>query len=430
LPYYCIMTLSIRKPLSICLLLLSAAASVLAQNLPTAKPEEVGLSTERLQKLDIVFQTYAADKKLAGSVVLIMRHGKVAYFKSFGQRDIEANSPMQNDAIFRIASQTKALVSVGIMMLQEEGKLLISDPVSKYIPEFKETTVAQSREGGGYDVIKAKRAITIRDLLTHTAGIGYGYGLAADKWKEAGIQGWYFADRDEPIGATIVRMASLPMEAHPGEKYVYGYNTDILGVVIEKASGKSLDEFITSTILTPLGMKDTHFYLPQAKANRLATVYSANADKPLERAPDPGTMAGQGSYLNGPRKSFSGGAGLLSTATDYARFLQMMLNSGSLNGVRILSRKTVELMTVSHTGKIEFRAGEGFGLGFSVCEDLGRRGTPGSVGEFGWGGAYGSTYWVDPKEDMVVVYFKQLIPTNGLDDHGKLRALIYQAIVK
>jgi len=424
------MTMSIRKSLSICLLLLCVAVSIQAQNLATVKAEEVGLSSERLQKLSDVFQGYADDKKMAGSVMLIMRHGKVAYFKSFGQRDIEVNSPMQNDAIFRIASQTKALVSVGIMMLQEEGKLLISDPVSKYIPEFKETTVAQSREGGGYDIIKSKRAITIRDLLTHTAGIGYGYGLAADKWKEAGIQGWYFADRDEPIAATIARMASLPMDAQPGEKYVYGYNTDILGVVIEKASGKSLDEFITSKILTPLGMKDTHFYLPQAKANRLAAVYSANADKPLERAPDPGTMAGQGAYLNGPRKSFSGGAGLLSTATDYARFLQMMLNGGSLNGVRILSRKSVELMTVSHTGKIDFRAGEGFGLGFSVCEDLGKRGTPGSVGEFGWGGAYGSTYWVDPKEDMVVVYFKQLIPTNGLDDHGKLRALIYQAIVR
>jgi CubicO group peptidase (beta-lactamase class C family) len=404
--------------------------NVHAQEFPVGKPDELGFSPERLQRLTSVFQTYCDDKKMAGSVVLLVRHGKVAYFNSFGKKDIESSAPMTNDVIFRIASQTKAIVSAGIMILQEEGKLLISDPVGKYIPEFSETTVAQPREGGGYDVIKAKRQITLRDLLTHTAGIGYGTGPAADKWKEAGIQGWYFADRDEPVGATIARMAKLPMDAHPGEKYVYGYNTDILGVVIEKVSGKSLDEFITSRILTPLGMKDTHFYLPQSKVNRLATVYSAFADKPLERAPDPGHMVGQGAYVNGPRKSFPGGAGLLSTASDYAKFLQMMLNKGTFNGNRILAPSTVELMTVNHLGKIPYPAGQGFGLGFSTCEDLGDRGTPGSEGEFGWGGAYGSTYWVDPKEDLVVVYFKQLTPTNGIDDQAKLRTLIYQAIIK
>ncbi len=406
-------------------------ASLTAQDLPVGKPEELGFSPERLQRLTTVFQAYADDKKMSGSVVLIARHGKVAYFNAFGKRDIEANVPMQNEAIFRIASQTKALISVGIMILQEEGKLLIADPVGKYIPEFKETTVAEPRTGGGYDIIKAKRPITLRDLLTHTAGIGYGGGPAADKWKEAGIQGWYFADRDEPVGATIARMGKLPMDEHPGEKFVYGYNTDILGVVIEKVSGKSLDEFITSRILTPLGMKDTHFYLPQNKVNRLAAVYSAYADKPLERAPDPGGMVGQGAYVTGPRKSFSGGAGLLSTAADYAKFLQMMLNKGTFNGNRILAPGTVDLMTVSHLGEIKYSgAGIGFGLGFSVCEDLGDRGVPGSIGEYGWGGAYGSSYWVDPKEDMIVVYFKQLIPTNSLDDQNKLRTLIYQAIVK
>ena len=408
------------------------ASSLIAQDLPMAKPEDVGLSSERLQRLTSVFEAYATDKKMAGSVVLVARHGKVGYLKSFGSRDMEASAPMQNDVIFRIASQTKAVISVGIMILQEEGKLLINDPVGKYLPEFMETTVAVPREGGGYDVVKAKRPITLRDLLTHTAGIGYGGGRAADKWKEAGIQGWYFADRNEPIAATISRMGKLPMDEHPGEKYVYGFNTDILGVVIEKVSGKPLDEFITSRVLTPLGMKDTHFYLPQNKVGRLAVVYSAYADKPLERASDPGGMVGQGAYVTGPRKSFSGGAGLLSTASDYAKFLMMMLNKGILNGNRILAPSTVELMTVSHLGKIPYSwgAGIGFGLGYSVCEDLGSRGIPGSEGEFGWGGAYGSTYWVDPKEDMVVVYFKQLTPTNDLDDQGKLRALIYQAILK
>ena len=418
----------LTRSVNFALLLLLITTFVQGQDLPVGKPEELGFSNDRLQRITSVFQQYSSDKKMAGSVVLIMRHGKVAYFKSFGLQDIEANTPMKNDAIFRIASQTKALVSVGIMMLQEEGKLLIGDPVAKYIPEFKETTVAQPREGGGYDIVKAKRAITLRDLLTHTAGIGYGYGVAADRWKEAGIQGWYFANRDELIGQTIARLAKLPMDAHPGEKYVYGYNTDILGVVIEKVSGQTLEEFLTTRILSPLGMRDTHFYLPQNKVNRLAAVYSAFADKPLERAPDPGEGVGQGAYVNGPRKSFSGGAGLLSTATDYAKFLQMMLNKGTYNGTRILSPATVELMTVNHLGKIPYNAGQGLGLGFSTVENLGERGIPGSLGEFGWGGAYGSTYWVDPHQDMVVVYFKQLTPTNGVDDHGKLRALIYQAI--
>lgn len=404
--------------------------SLQAQELPTAKPEKVGLSSERLKRLTTVFQAYATEKKMAGSVILILRHGKVAYFNSFGKRDIETNAPMQKDVIFRIASQTKALTSVGIMILQEEGKLLITDPVGKYIPEFMETTVAEPKEGDGYNVVKAKRPITLRDLLTHTAGISYGSGPAAEKWKEAGIQGWYFADRDEPIAATISRMAALPMDAHPGEKYIYGYNIDILGVVIEKASGKPLDEFISTRILEPLGMKDTQFYLSQEKVNRLATVYSAYPDKPLELAPTPGNRIGQGAYVEGPRKSFSGGAGLLSTASDYARFLEALRNGGILNGKRILSPKTVELMNVSHTGKIDVKPGQGFGLGFSVVENLGQRGTPGSVGEYGWGGAYGSTYWVDPKEEMVVVYFKQLIPTNKLDDLDKLRTLVYQAIVK
>ena len=388
------------------------------------------MSAERLQRLSTVLKQYADDKKMAGSVTLVMRKGKVVYHEAFGLRDVESKSPMGKDAIFRIASQSKALISVGIMMLQEEGKLLIADPLSKYIPEFKNSTVAVPRDGGGYDVVKAKREITLRDLLTHTAGIGYGGGPATDEWKAAGITGWYFAHLDEPVGATIARMAKLPMDAQPGEKFVYGYNTDILGAVIEKASGMPLDQFIKTKITDPLGMNDTHFYLPKNKTARLATVYSAYEGKPMEKSPVEGTMVSQGAYVDGPRKSFSGGAGLLSTASDYASFLQMLLNGGELNGKRLLSPKTVELMTTSHIGDIDFRSGQGFGLGFAVVDDLGERGTPGSVGEYSWGGAYGSTYWVDPEEELVVVYFKQLLPTAGLDDHGKLRALIYQAIVE
>ncbi len=190
------------------------------------------------------------------------------------------------------------------MILREKGKLLITDPLSKYFPEFAETTVAKPKDGGGYNVVKAKRLITLRDLLTHTAGISYGNGPAADKWKEAGIQGWYFVNRDEPIAATISRIAALPMDAHPSEKFVYGYNTDILDVVIEKVSGKPLDEFISTRILIPFGMKDTQFYLPKDKVDRLATAYLAFPDKPMEPAPTPGNTIGQGAYVEGTLKSF------------------------------------------------------------------------------------------------------------------------------
>jgi CubicO group peptidase (beta-lactamase class C family) len=371
---------------------------------------------------------------MSGNVALVARNGKIIYHEAFGQSDMESGKKMTNDAIFRIASQTKAIVSVATMILQEEGKLLIGDPIGKYLPEWKETTVAKVRDDGGYDVVKANRSITIRDLLTHTAGIGYGHGTAKMEWEEAGIQNWYFADRNEPIAETISRMSKLPMDAQPGERFVYGYNTDILGVIVEKVSGKTLDVFIKERILDPIGMVDTYFYLPKIKSDRLATSYMAYEGKPLERSPDPGLGIGQGHYVKGPRKSFSGGAGLLSTAMDYAKFLQMMLNKGEFNGNRILSPKTVELMIADHVDVRDIpygsRNGSGFGLGFSITKNVGERGEPGSVGTFEWGGAYGSTYWADPVENLVVVYFKQLIPTNGLDDHAKLRSLVYQAILE
>ena len=423
-----------RLPRSVLVWLLTAVlalqASAAAQGLPRAKPEDAGVSSERLARLTRALDAYVDNGQLAGGVALVLRDGKVVYSHAFGQRDREAAAPMRPDTIFRIASQTKALVSVAVMMLQEEGRLVLTDPISRHLPEFKDTTVAVAREGGGYDVVKAKRPITVRDLLTHTAGIGYGGGVANDRWKAAGIEGWYFANRDEPIAATVSRMAALPFDAHPGERWVYGYGVDILGAIVERASGESLDGFLQARILTPLKMHDTHFFLPPSKRARLAVVYTRNGGGALEPAPAPGGMVGQGEYVDGPRKSFSGGAGLLSTANDYARFLQMLLNGGELEGVRILGRKSVELMTVDHLGDVAFRPGEGFGLGFSVVTDLGARGVPGTVGEFGWGGAYHSTYWVDPRERLVVLYFTQLIPAGTLDDYSKLRALVYQALMR
>jgi CubicO group peptidase (beta-lactamase class C family) len=424
------MRASCMRAFAMGLALLLHSQVLLAQGLPTARPEDVGMSSERLARLTAVMRDYVADERLAGAVVLIARQGRVPYFEAFGESDREARAPMKGDALFRIASQTKALVSVAVMMLQEEGRLLISDPVRKHLPEFVQTTVAVRRaEGDGYDVVDASRPITLRDLLTHTAGIGYGSGVATDRWEAAGIQGWYFADRDEPIGETVARMPALPFDAQPGERFVYGYATDILGVVVERVSGMPLDAFLRSRIFEPLGMDDTAFYVGADDADRLATVYSATQTG-LARAPSPGGMVGQGAYLEGPRRSFSGGAGLVSTAADYARFLQMLLNGGELDGVRILAPSTVALMTADHIGERFPTAGSGFGLGFEVTTDVGRRAQPGSIGTFGWGGAYHSTYWVDPGEELVVVYMTQLIPAGGLDDHGRLRALVYQAIVE
>lgn len=400
-----------------------------SQDLPRVDPEDVGMSADRLALLSDVIQQYVDDGRIAGAVVLVARDGGLVYNEAFGFRDREAGDSLEVDDLFRIASQTKAIVSTAIMMLQERGRLLISDPVSKYLPEFEKTTVAVPQEGGGYEIVPAETPITLRHLLTHTSGIGYGWGPAQDQWQAADVTGWYFAHRTEPIRETIRRMAALPMDAQPGSEFVYGYSTDVLGAVVEVASGMPLDEFLRTQILDPLGMFDTHFYVPEDQADRLTVVYSGSPQG-LERAPDPGGMVGQGMYLNGPRTSFSGGAGLVSTAEDYARFLQMLANGGELGGVRLLSPTTVRLMTVDHLGDTPFRPGEGFGLGFSIVEDLGERGIPGSEGEYGWGGAYHSSYWVDPVEGLVVVYLTQLIPAPMIDDHAKVRAMIYGAITE
>jgi CubicO group peptidase (beta-lactamase class C family) len=404
---------------------------------PEIRAESVGLSSERLERLRAAMQQYVDDGRVAGLVTYVSRGGRVAHLEAFGKADIEAGTAMMEDSIFRIASQTKALTSVAVMMLVEEGRIGLADPVSKFVPAFKKTTVAVAPPEGAVadtpvSAVPAKREITIRDLLTHTAGIGYGFGTAASQWKAAGIQHWYFADRTEPVAAVVERMAALPMDAQPGEKYVYGYNTDILGVVVEQVSGMTLADFFQKRITGPLGMLDTVFYLPPAQKARLAAVYAAKDDGRIERAPD--GMTGQGHYVDGPRLAFSGGAGLLSTARDYGRFLQMLLNGGEIDGVQLLGPKTVELMTVNHVGTLFAEAwagneGMGFGLGFDVVEDLGRNGRHGSPGAFGWGGAYHTNYWVDPEEKLVALVMVQLLPAGNSDLQRKFRTLVYQSIV-
>ena len=405
------------------------SSTIAAADLSRSRPEELGISSERLGRLDTVLNSYVEENLIAGQVLLVLRKGRIAHSLANGMRDIEATDPMKEDTIFRIASQTKALVSTGIMILHERGQLDISHPLSRYIPEWENVQVAVPNENGSYNLEPVERPITLRHLLTHTAGMSYGTGPASREWEEADFQGWYFANKTETIGESIARMASLPLDAHPGTAWIYGYNTDILGAVIEKASGMDLNNFLQQEIFEPLEMSDSHFYLPENKRDRLAVVYQPKPGGGIQAIPATDGMRSQGLYIDGPRISYSGGAGLLSTANDYARFLQMTLNGGELDGKRILSRKTIELMTTNHLGDLPFRSGQGFGLGFSIVTDLGERGTLGSVGEYGWGGAYHSTYWVDPQEELVVVYLTQIIPATGLDDYAKLRSGVYQAII-
>lgn len=422
----------LSNPLVSILVALALSPSALAEEFRPIDPQQVGMSAERLARLDEVLTDYVDQELIAGQVALVLRQGRIVFYEANGWRDKEGGVPMTRDTIFRIASQTKAIVSTGIMILNERGLLDINDPLSRYFPEWEQVQVAVADGNGGYTLEPARSPITLRHLLTHTSGVSYGSGPAQARWEEAGFQGWYFANQEETIGESIARMGSLPIDAHPGESWIYGYNTDILGAVIEKASGVDLWTFLRTELLEPLDMTDTHFYLPPEKADRLAVVYRPDASGRVEAIPTPDGMQSQGLYVqgSGPNRNYSGGAGFLSTARDYSRFLQMLLNGGELDGVRILSPKTIELMTTSHLGDIPFRPGQGFGLGFSVVENLGTRGTPGSVGEFGWGGAYHSTYWVDPEEDLVVVYLTQIIPATGLDDYARLRNGIYQAIIE
>ncbi|HEU4602488.1 MAG TPA: serine hydrolase domain-containing protein, partial [Steroidobacteraceae bacterium] len=356
--------------------------------------------------------------------------GKPVYEKAAGWSDKEAGRHIETDTLFRIASQTKALTSVVALSLMEEGKLVLNDPVGKFIPEFTHTSVAVKNEQGEVTIVPAKRAITIRDLLTHTAGISYGrepYIESAYRAKGLGPaagEGWYTADKNEPICETMTRLASLPFVAQPGEAFVYGYNTDVLGCVVERASGMTLDQLIRSRITEPLGMKDTFFFVPKRQRERLAAVYASGPDGRIVRAPNDGT--GQGSYVDGPRRSFSGGAGLISTARDYARFLEMIRHDGAVDGIHILSPRSVALMRTNQIGNLRGTDGLGFGLGFETIDRYGASGMA-APGSYGWGGAYGSLYRIDPQANLTIVLMLQLMP-NQTDFRDKLQNMIYQAV--
>jgi CubicO group peptidase (beta-lactamase class C family) len=413
---------------AIALVLVLSTLGVTGWQRPAQRVATQGAPPARFGRLDSVVQQHVDENRVAGAVVLVLRDGKPIYEKAFGWSDKEANRQMTVDAIFRIASQTKALTSAAILMLMEEGRLTPSMPVSRFIPGFAKTTVAVKGESAA--TVPARRPITISDLLTHTAGISYGTDPhIAPLYEAKGLGpaagfGWYTADKDEETCVTMERLATLPFVAQPGEAYVYGYNTDILGCVVERASGMPLDRFIAERITMPLGMKDTKFFLPPSERNRLAAVYASSADGTIVRAPD--DARGQGRYIEGPRKNFAGGAGLLSTARDYARFLEMTRNRGTLDGVRILSPRSVALMTTNQSGTLHSTSGLGFGFGFETVDRYGAAGLS-SVGTYRWGGAYGSNYFVDPGARLVFVTMIQLMP-NRTDLGPLIQTLVYQAL--
>lgn len=410
---------------------LSLICLALASVSPAAEPPRLHLDANRLERLDRVIQQHVEAGDIAGVVMYIAQDGQPARITTYGQQDLEAGTPMAPDAIFRVASMSKAITSVAVMMLYEEGAFLLHDPISNYIPAFANSVVAipapeGSPEGVAYVTEKAKRPIQIRDLLTHTAGLTYGAGsdLAAADYRAANLSGWYLTGHDETIGEVVDRLATLPLHGHPGESWQYGYSTDVLGRLVEVVSGMPLDRFVAERICGPLGIVDTHFFLPPEKAARLANVYGLRDGRlVLEET------AADSDFVNGPRKCFSGGAGLLSTAADYGRFLQMLLNEGELDGVRLLSPKSVELMRANHLGDRYRRDTDGFGLGFWVNGDLGYYGELGSEGAYGWGSAYYPQYLIDPEQNLIAFFMTQLRPAGSLNLNQKFKPLVYQALL-
>jgi len=404
-----------------------------AQDLPTAKPETVGLSADRLERIGTLVQRDIDDKRIAGAVTLVMRHGKVAWFKAQGMSDREAGKPMRPDSMFRICSMSKAITSVAVMMLYEDGRFLLEDPVSKYLPEFKNAKVLVKPADGKPYTIPATREITIRDLLRHTSGLTYHWnGDLGPMYNEAKVAHGLLP-YDGTIADSTKNLAAQPLLFNPGDKWEYSLGVDVLGRLVEVVSGKPLDEFFRTRIFEPLGMKDTYFYPPDSKIDRLATAYTYYDDKGLSRFPDTPITEGSFTYsadypIRGPKKLFSGGAGLVSTAADYARFCQMMLDDGKAGSTRLLSRKSVELMSSDQLGKISNAEDFGFGLGFGVSGVRGPLTELGSVGEYAWGGFFYTAFTIDAKEQMIVIFMAQLHPTGGLTLDRQVNTLAYQAI--
>ncbi|MFH2140445.1 MAG: serine hydrolase domain-containing protein [Pseudomonadota bacterium] len=419
-----------RITLPLTLLMALLASPAISGDFNLVKPETVGLSSPRLGNITSFIDSHIQQKKMAGAVVLVARHGKIAYFETFG----EANSgkPMQRDTMFRICSMTKPVVTLAILQLQEEGKLLLSDPVAKYIPEFAHPKVIEMLPPGSnpaFKLVPAKRDLTIKDLLTHTAGMPYSF---AAEWypddrllrqmnllyEEAGVSSGMY-ETDETIGDMVKRLARLPLASQPGEAFIYGMAADVSGYLVEVVSGQKLDDYITEHIFKPLQMNDSYFFVPENKQGRMSAVWKSDWHGKLEKvAPGPHQ---EGLYrysptfqTHGPKKFLSGGVGMVSTAPDYFRFAQMLLNKGQLDGVRVISRKSVELMLTNQIGDLSeitlHDAGWKFGLGLGLQADRQHNVDAGGVGTFEWAGLYSTRFSVDPKEEKVTIFLSQTHP--------------------
>jgi CubicO group peptidase (beta-lactamase class C family) len=406
-----------------------------AVKLQFASPESEGFVTKRLERIDNVLQEYVDKEWIAGASALIARNGKIVYFRSIGYDDVAKKSPVKKDAIFRIASQTKAVTSVAVMMLYEEGRFLLDDAISSYIPEFKNPKVIDkfNEADSTCTTVKAKREITIRDLLTHTSGIGYpdigNKTMNALYAKEKMISG---IDADTiRLGPMMRKLGSLPLFHQPGERFTYGLNLDVLGYLVEVLSGMSLDQFFHKRIFEPLGMNDTYFFLPKSKHARLWTLSSEDSAKHLMNARDKRSVVSghNPDYPNTAGTYFSGGSGLCSTLYDHAIFLQTMLNGGEYNGRRILSRSTVRIMTMNQIGDLSLGNGYAkFGLGFGIITESGSAKLPISAGSCYWAGIFGSSFWFDPKEHIVAQLVLQQYPWRHGEIADKFKVLVYQAL--
>ncbi|HZR31226.1 MAG TPA: serine hydrolase domain-containing protein [Terriglobales bacterium] len=413
-----------------CMLVMTGVA--VAQDLPVAKPETVGLSSERLERIGTAVQRSIHEKRIAGAVTLVARRGHVVWFKPQGMADRETGKAMRPDTMFRICSMTKPITSAAVMMLYEEGRFLLDDPVSKYLPEFKNPKVLVKPASGESYSIPASKEITIRDLLRHTSGLTYHWNPDLGPMYKSANVAHGLLPYDGTIEDSVKHLAAIPLLFSPGDRWEYSLGVDVLGRLVEVVSGKPLDEFLRTRIFEPLGMKDTYFYPPDNKRERMATAYTYYEDKGLNRFPETPITEGSFTYsadypYSGPKKLFSGGAGLVSTAADYARFCQMMLDGGKVGTAHVLSRKSVELMTHDQLGKIS--PDQGFGLGFGVDGIKAPLAELGSPGEYNWGGFFYTAFTIDPKEQMIVIFMGQLHPTGDLTLDKQVNELAYQAIV-
>ncbi|MBX2818533.1 MAG: beta-lactamase family protein [Rhodothermaceae bacterium] len=385
-------------------------------------PEGVGFSSDRLDRMHEIAKSYVDEKKIAGVLTMVARKGEVVHFETYGKRDLEKGLDMEHDTIFRIYSMTKPITSVAAMMLYEEGHFRLNDPVHLYIPELENVMVYDEDAPDESKTVKPNKPMTIRHLLSHSSGFTYGIfgNTPVDQmYREAQI-----LNPNSDLQGMVEKLAEIPLMHHPGEKWTYGVSTDVLGHFIEVISGQSLGEFFQERIFDPLNMIDTGFFVPEEKVDRFANNYTYTPDGTLIRQDGGPTSP----YLNQERME-SGGGGLVSTANDYMRFAQMMLNGGELDGVRLLSPKTVELMIGNHLDS-EYVPGRGFGLGFSIVTDLADTQILGSEGTFWWAGLANTYFIIDPKEEMIAMMWTQVFPNGKFDLRDDFHIGVYQAIIE